>query len=455
MASKNINELLIFVVDDDKLYNKFISHHLSLNPDNVVENYFNGKDLLKSIFKNPSVVILDYNLPEINGDEILQKIKAYNPDINVIIVSGQEDISTAINLLKSGASDYLVKNDETKERLWASIKNIRDKILLKNEIQELKQELQTHYNFSESMIGSSNAMKNVFATLEKACKSNINTSIYGETGTGKEVIAKTIHYNSQRKKGKFVAVNVASIPSELIESELFGHEKGAFTGAIARKIGKFEEANHGTLFLDEIAEMTLNLQAKLLRVLQERELTRVGGNDIIKFDTRVIIATHKNLAEEVEKGNFREDLYYRLLGLTINLPPLRDRGSDILLLAKHFIKLYCSENKTALIKISNEAQTKLMDYHYPGNIRELKSIIDLACVMCDNNIIEPDNIKFSKSISTNDMFLKEMTLEEYTKRIIKNYLERYNDNVLLVAQKLDIGKSTIYRLLKDQELNNF
>ena len=268
------------------------------------------------------------------------------------------------------------------------------------------------------------------------------------------MVAKVIHYNSARKKGKFVAVNVASIPSELIESELFGHEKGAFTGAIARRIGKFEEANNGTLFLDEIAEMDLNMQVKLLRVLQERELTRVGGNETIKFDARILVATHKDLAEEVRKGNFREDLYYRILGLMVELPPLRERGSDIILLTKHFIKSYCKDNKLSLIKISTEAQNKLMDYYYPGNIRELKSIVDLACVMCENGEIQADNIKFMKSGNPQDIFLKEMTLDEYTERIIKNYLEKYNNNVLLVAKKLNVGKSTIYRMLKDNADNS-
>ena len=195
--------------------------------------------------------------------------------------------------------------------------------------------------------------------------------------------------------------------------------------------------------------MELPMQAKLLRVLQERELNRVGGNETIKFDARIIVATHRDLSEEVKKGTFREDLYYRILGLSVHLPPLRDRTSDIILLAKHFIKMYCKDNKVSLIKMSAEAQNKLMDYHFPGNIRELKSIIDLACVMCDNQIIEADNVKFSKSTASNDIFLKEMTLEQYSQKIINSYLEKYNNNVLLVAQKLDIGKSTIYRMLKE------
>jgi DNA-binding NtrC family response regulator len=442
------NVLNIFLLEDDKWYNKFLLHHLTLNPDNIVESYFTSCDLLKNLYKDPAVIVLDYSLSDGNGADVLKKIKITNPGVYVIIVSGQEDIDTAVDLLKHGATDYIIKNDDTKERLWASIANIRDKIALKDEIVQLKNELKNQFDFSESMIGSCKAIKSVYSFIEKACSSNITVSIYGETGTGKEVVAKTIHYNSLRKNGKFVAVNVASIPKDLIESELFGHEKGAFTGAIARRIGKFEEANKGTLFLDEIAEMSLNMQAKLLRVLQERELVRIGGNEILKFDTRIIVATHKDLAQEVKKGNFREDLYYRILGLTVHLPPLRERGSDIIMLAKHFVKLYCNENKINLLKLSNEALDKLMEYPYPGNIRELKSIIDLACLMAEKSIIECKNIRYPDNAGSQNIFLREMSLEEYDKRIISEYLQKYNNNVLLVAKKLNIGKSTIYRMLK-------
>jgi DNA-binding NtrC family response regulator len=289
--------------------------------------------------------------------------------------------------------------------------------------------------------------------MEKATTNNITVSITGETGTGKELVAKAIHYNSTRKKKSFVAVNVAAIPKELIESELFGHEKGAFTGAVARRIGKFEEAHKGTLFLDEIGEMDLNMQAKLLRVLQEREVTRVGGNELVKIDVRLIVATHKNLLEEVQKGNFREDLYYRLLGLPIVVPPLRDRGSDIILLAKYFVEQFCKENKMPLLKISSEAQKKLLQYAFPGNIRELKAMAELAAVMANDDSIQPDDITFNATRNTADLLLRESTLKEYNQMILKHFLQKYDNNVLLVAQKLDIGKSTIYRMIKNGEVH--
>jgi DNA-binding NtrC family response regulator len=289
--------------------------------------------------------------------------------------------------------------------------------------------------------------------MSKAIKTNINVSINGETGTGKEVVAKAIHYNSDRNKKKFVAVNMTALPKELVESELFGHEKGAFTGAINRKEGKFEEANGGTIFLDEIAEMDLSLQSKLLRVLQEREVIRVGGNEKVKLDVRLIVATHKNLAEEVKKGNFREDLYFRIMGLPIELPPLRERGEDILILSKFFIESFVKENKLSPLQLTQEAKDKLLHHYFPGNVRELKTIIDLACVMCENNQITADDITLT-SFRKDEVFMGEQkTLREYTIDIVKHYLKKNNDDVITTSKILDIGKSTIYKMKQAGDLN--
>jgi DNA-binding NtrC family response regulator len=319
---------------------------------------------------------------------------------------------------------------------------------LKHEVIELREEIGKKYDFGKTIIGNSDKIRKTFALIEKASGSKITVSITGETGTGKELVAKAIHYHSDRKKQPFVAVNVSAIPRDLIESELFGHEKGAFTGADARRIGRFEQANKGTIFLDEIGELDINLQSKLLRVLQERELTRVGGNQVIPIDVRVIVATHKDLNQEVQEKNFREDLYYRLLGLPIHLPPLRERGNDILLISKHIIDEFCSENKLRKIQLSSESQRKFNEYPFPGNIRELKAVIELACVMCENSTIEPENITFNTRKSFNALLTQEMTLDDYINLIIKNYLEKYDDNVITVAKKLNVGKSTIYRLMK-------
>jgi DNA-binding NtrC family response regulator len=370
----------------------------------------------------------------------------------MIVISGQENIEVAVNFLKQGAKDYIVKNEHTKELLWNSIIRIRETISLKQEVEELKDELGTKYAFEKTIIGQSESIKKTFSKINKALQSNINVSISGETGTGKEVVAKAIHYNSARKNKPFIAVNMAAIPKELVESEFFGHEKGSFTGATERMLGKFEQANGGTIFLDEIAELDLNIQSKLLRALQEREITRIGGNQRIKLDVRVITATHKDLADEVKAGTFREDLYYRIIGLPIELPPLRDREQDTLILARHFIELFAKENKSKPLGLSNQAKKKLLTYSFPGNVRELKSVIDLACVMSDHGEIMAEDITFYNLEKKSEAFLKgHKTLKEYTTDIIFHFLKKNNNDVIKTAKMLDIGKSTIYNLLNQVE----
>lgn len=447
-----MNYFRIFVVEDDLFYGELLKRHLALNPDNEVHHFSNAMECLKNMHLHPDMISLDYRLPDMMGDVVMRKIHIDYPNLPIIIVSGQEDVKTAVNLLKEGAYDYFVKDDDTKDRLWNTVKIIRENHMLKRELDTLKEEVGIKYQFQNIIKGNSASIKNIFSLMDKAVKTGITVSISGETGTGKELVAKAIHYNSRQAKKPFVAINVTAIPSELIESELFGYEKGAFTGANARKIGKFEQASGGTLFLDEIAEMNLNMQSKLLRVLQEKELTRVGGNTTITLDTRLIVATNKNLTEEVSKGTFREDLYYRLLGLPIELPPLRDRGNDVFILAKHFIAEFCKENKLDLKEITPTAQDKLMKYSYPGNIRELRAIIELAVVLSDDGIIDEQHINYNSSDSTANFLTEESTLADYERRIIKYFLKKNNNNVLLTAKKLDIGKSTIYRMLKNHEI---
>jgi transcriptional regulator with PAS, ATPase and Fis domain len=288
--------------------------------------------------------------------------------------------------------------------------------------------------------------------LEKSAKANITVSITGETGTGKELAARAIHFNSDRMKKPFVAINVAAIPKELIESELFGYEKGAFTGADQSKSGKFEEANQGTIFLDEIGEMDLNMQSKLLRVLQERELSRLGSNKTIPIDIRLIVATHRNLLKEVEEGRFRQDLYYRLLGISIDLPPLKERGNDIVMLSKSFIGEFCKLNNLPVKELSQSAIDKLLKYNYPGNVRELRAVSEVAVVMSESDVLDANDIQFNQRNEIEDFMQEELTIDEYNSRIINWYLRKYNNNVLLVADKLKMGKSTIYRMLKEGKL---
>lgn len=443
----------IFIVEDDPWYGEILAYHLGLNPDYKVTRYETGKQCLDNLSAKPDLVTIDFTLPDMRGDELFKRIKELNPAVPVIIISAQDEVSIAVALLKAGVNDYLVKDEATKDLLWNSVIRIRENQSLKKEVEQLREELGQKFAFDKTIIGQSEKLKKVFAMMDKGTRTNINISITGETGTGKEVVAKAIHYNSNRKRKNFVAVNMAAIPKDLVESELFGHEKGAFTGAIARKAGKFEEANGGTIFLDEIAEMDLSLQTKLLRVLQEREVTRVGGNEQVKLDVRLIVATHKNLAEEVTKGNFREDLYFRIMGLPIELPPLRERGNDILILAKHFADAFAKENKLGTIQFSKEAKDKLLKYAYPGNVRELKAIIELSVVMCEDNEIKPDDITFT-SVKSEEMFLQEeKTLRQYTCDIIRHFLKRHGNDVQETAKALDIGKSTIYKMIQEGELS--
>ena len=442
----------IFIVEDDEFYGEMLKHHLSKNPDYEVELFLTGKDCVSNLHKKPSAISLDYSLPDTTGHDVIKKIQDFDPGIPVIIVSGQDEISTAVELLQSGAYDYIEKGEETKDRLWNSLIKIKENVGLKQEISELKEEIGKKYKFDKAIKGKSKAIKGIFDIIEKAAGSNITVSVTGETGTGKELAARAIHYNSARAKKPFVAINVSAIPKELIESELFGHEKGAFTGANSRKLGKFETAHKGTLFLDEIAEMDFNMQTKLLRVLQEREFMRVGGNELIKVDVRLVVATNKDLSEEVHKGNVREDLYYRLLGLPIEMPPLRQRGDDIIVLSKFFLEEYAKENKVEVPTISHEACEKLLKYPFPGNVRELKAIIELAAVLANDNTITEEDISFNSAHGTSNFLIEEDTLQGYERKIIKFYLQKYNNNVLQVAKKLNIGKSTIYRMLKNKEI---
>ncbi len=442
----------IFIIEDDPWYGEILEYHLTLNPDYRITRFTSGKECLENLHLKPQLVTIDYSLPDMTGEHLFARIKSLNPALPVIIISGQEKVGTAVSLLKMGVAEYLVKDDHTRDLLWNAILRIREHQNLKQEVEILRDELGQKYTLDKIIQGNSVAIKKIFSLMEKAARTNINVSITGETGTGKELAAKAIHYNSGRMKKPFVALNMSAIPFELIESELFGHEKGAFTGALTRKTGKFEDANKGTLFLDEIGEMDMSLQSKLLRVLQERELYRLGGNEAVKLDVRLIVATHKNLAKQVELGKFREDLYYRIIGLPIELPPLRDRDNDILLLAKYFLEEFCKENKMPLKTLDTGAKSKLRNYTYPGNIRELKAIIDLSAVMSEGPEITSSDIVFANAKTEDNLLASETTMKDYTIHIIQHFLDKYENNVVRVAEKLDIGKSTIYNMIKSKEV---
>ncbi|MGV3636902.1 MAG: sigma-54-dependent transcriptional regulator, partial [Flavobacteriales bacterium] len=360
---------VLFIVEDDPFYGELLKYHLSLNPDHAVELFRDGSTMLAQLHRRPAVITIDLSLPDMQGERLFERIRQVDPAVPVIVVSGQEDVKRAVGLLKQGVRDYILKDEHAKDLLWNAVQHAKESRQLARQVEVLREELGQKYDFQRSIKGESPAMKRVFALMEKAVGTHMNVSITGESGTGKELVAKAVHYNSDRRKGPFVAVNVAAIPVELIESELFGHEKGAFTGAVARRIGRFEEAQKGTLFLDEIGEMDPAMQSKLLRVLQERELVRVGGDRAVKLDVRLVVATHRDLAKEVEEGRFREDLYYRIMGLDIHLPPLRDRGDDVLLLAQTFLDDFCKQEERDRLKLAVDAREKLRSHPFPGNVR--------------------------------------------------------------------------------------
>jgi DNA-binding NtrC family response regulator len=450
-SSKIKTQYKIFVVEDNTLYAQILKKQLT-DDGYLVKVFHNGRDFMASLDEKPDLVTLDYTLPDMTGYDVLKKIQRRMPGTNVIIISAQENITTAIDLMKNGAYDYIMKAPDTREKLSNIIKNIRERDQLRKENLLLKDAVKEKFNFRTLIKGNSREIDHVFELMDKAVQTQISVSISGATGTGKELVAKGIHYNSKRSNKPFIAVNVSAIPDGLIESELFGHEKGAFTGADSRKIGKFEQANGGTLFLDEIADLDIGLQAKLLRVLQERELVRLGGSETIPLDVRIITATHKNLGNLISDGKFRKDLYYRLLGLPIELPPLRDRGNDIILLAKYFVDEFCRENEMGPKEISEEARKLLLSYHFPGNIRELKAVMELACVMTNRELIKATHLNMNVDDNVENLLATEKTIEEYTKEIIKHFLIKYNQNVRLVATKLGVGKSTIYRMLQNKEI---
>jgi two-component system, NtrC family, response regulator AtoC len=439
----------VFVVEDDEWYNKYLVHTLSMNPEIFAEGFQQGNDFLKRLNDRPDVVTLDYRLPDATGAGLLKKIRAFDENISVIIISEQTDVATAVELLKDGAFDYLVKSDDLTQKLHNLMGKIKERNTLKRTISHLQREVEHKYAFSNLLLGRSSALQRVFGIMEKAVSTDLTVSVSGETGTGKDLVAKAIHFNSPRRTKALVAVNMSAIPHDLAESELFGHEKGAFTGAVVQRHGKFEEGHGGTLFLDEIADMSLHLQVKLLRVLQEREVTRVGSNTPLKIDCRIIVATHKDLAEEVSQGRFREDLYYRLLGLTIHMPPLRERGDDILLLARYFSDTFCKENNLVLKSFCPDATQKLMEHPWPGNIRELKSVVETATVLAGGDKIEPQHLQLANRANSHLLAMKELTMKEHNLQLLQWYLEKYNHRIAVAAEKLGISLATAYRMMKE------
>jgi len=394
--SKNKSKVIkVFIIEDDEIFAKTVQIFLknTMKSELDIYRFTSGSECMGSIHLNPNLVIIDLNLPDMPGLHLLSKLRTHDEGLKIIVLSGQSDVKVTIDVFKQGVDYYILKSANCWDELKNAIAKVSAHIHLQLEVESLKDVIVNRNKYS-NILGNSPEILKILKVLQKVEKSSITVLITGESGTGKELIAQTLHYNSPRKKRNFIPINVPAIPQDLIESELFGHEKGAFTGAERRRIGKFEEADGGTLFLDEIGEMSLDLQSKLLRVLQEKEVVRVGSNKVIHTDVRIVASTNRDLMMEVKEGRFREDLYYRLSGFFINLPPLRDRGDDIALLAKYFLNLFCKENRLPDIYLGKEAIEALMQHNWPGNIRELKSMIDRSALLCESLQIKSEDLVF-------------------------------------------------------------
>ena len=396
----------IFVVDDDKHYARLLSYRLDKPRDHEVSVFYSGEDALDALDAvRPDLVFLDIMMPGIGGMETLRRLQLFAPDLPIVMISAQGTADVAVEAMKGGATDYITKGQDDLMRLDVVVTRLKQRVKLAREVEQLRAEVAQKYGMEE-IVGDSPAMERVYQLIQKTLRGNLTVAVEGESGTGKELVARAIHFNSdpppgEPEVGPFVVVNCAAIPHELMESEFFGHEKGSFTGAHARHIGKFEQADGGTLFLDEVGELDLGLQAKLLRALQTREVTRVGGTGAIKFECRVISATNKSVLEMVRAGTFREDLYYRLFQFPIALPPLRNRGNDVLLLAQGFLEDYVEANaKFKGKRLSPDAVRAIVEYAWPGNVRELKSTVERAVLIADHDeIAEADLLLGTTAIS--------------------------------------------------------
>lgn len=447
----------IMVVDDDKNTRRLIEDILAKTKKYEIVQAFNGEACLRKLDETRvDLVLLDIQMPGIDGIETLKRLRQRYTQLPVIIMTAHGTIERAVASMKLGSHDFLTKPFPS-ERLKVTVKNAFETVALETEVQNLRSELKGRYTF-ENIVGQSGVMQEVFRATEKVIDSDVTVLLQGESGTGKELFARAIHNKCKARKSKpFVPVNCTALPESLLESELFGHEKGAFTGAGSRRIGKFELANGGTVFLDEIGEMSQAIQAKILRVLQEREFERLGGNELVKVNIRLLSATNKNLEDEVRKGTFREDLYYRISVFPIKLPPLRERKEDIPILAAHFLKRYNKREKKNVKEIHPEALKVLMGYHWPGNVRELENVIERAVVITNAQEIEIRDIpKHVTAIGKEGFVGHEGTLprwiEKLEEEVMRRTLLECEGNITRAAKKLGIGRATIYRKAKKYKL---
>jgi two-component system, NtrC family, response regulator AtoC len=454
---------LIFIVDDEASLLKMLTHWVQNQWGYNTKVFSTGTEALNNLSDNPDLILLDIMLPDINGLEVLAKVKQKDPSLPVIMLSAQGNIEVALESIRMGAYDYFPKPVD-KNRLEPAIRNAIKGHDLERELENLKENLQREYRF-ENIISADKKMQDAFRMVSKVLDNDITVLIHGESGTGKELIARAIHFNGIRKNAAFVVVNCASIPRELMESELFGHEKGSFTGAHQRKIGKFELAQGGTIFLDEIGEMEMSLQAKILRVIQQKEFERVGGNETIKTDVRIISATNRDLKQAVECKEFREDLFYRLNSFPINILPLRERKGDLVILIDHFIASANKKLNRNIKGITKSALKILYDYDWPGNVRELENTIERCIILSEGELIDtsvlPQNLRESAgaaNIPKNGAIFTEdapiIPFEKLKEEAIKHALKITDNNIVEASKKLKIGRATFYRLMEKYNITS-
>ncbi len=440
----------VLVVDDD-LAHRTMLRTLMSGWGYEVSEAADGEAAIEAVHRTPfDLVLMDIRMIRVSGLEALEEIKRFNPAIPIIIMTAYASVETAVEALKKGAYDYLTKPLDFDE-LRLAMNRAMEHSRLKEENRLLRENLGKHFD-RRNLIGRSQVMTRLLETVDQVAPSEATVLITGESGTGKEMIAGAVHFNSRRREGPFVKINCAAITETLLESELFGHEKGAFTGADRRKEGKFRQADGGTLFLDEVSEMTLGMQVKLLRVLQEREVTRVGGNDVIKVDVRVVAATNRDLIPLIEAGRFREDLYYRLNVVTLHVPPLRERREDIPLLAQRFLETFSERNRKTIKGFTPQAMDRLLKYPWPGNVRELMNMVERAVVLSRSEYL--DEADLSPALrepvpeKTPPEELGSLPLEDVERATILRTLEQAGGNKSEAARRLGITRRTLHQKLK-------
>jgi len=446
-----VHEETILIVDDEKNIVSTISMTLKTGGYRILSAESGDEALDVAKNKEIDLAIFDIMMPGIDGLELLKMFRKKWPEVIIVIMSGHGTISTAVQATKLGAYDFLEK-PISREKLLLTVRRALDYKRLETENIALKSEMTHRYD----MIGETEAMKELFVRIENVGNSPSRVLIRGENGVGKELVARALHQSSPRKEKPFIKVNCAAIPHDLIESELFGHEKGAFTGATTMRRGKFELAHHGTIFLDEIGDMHLDTQAKVLRVLQENEIQRVGGDKVINVDVRVVAATNKDLEQQIKENKFREDLYFRLNVIPIRVPALRERRQDIALLAKHFFRKFADEYGRQSKELNEDAIEALEKYHWPGNVRELQNFTERLYIMTPDKIIDsrtvfsmmPDTASYSGDLSTlEDRPLKEI-VQDYEKQYIEKKLKELNYHITDTAKSLYLERSHLYKKIK-------